>query len=229
MAEQLGKPVEGVAFINDITRTNLSKMEGGRGVAKKLATTDHADGRYVVGLGSKPVLVQKNADDLTFRSHAEQLIIDGTAAVMAKLSSTDSVSAPIEGIDRAAPMPGDPVPERAAMQPQAPQSIVAVPVAQPSFPQGALTLDKAAVSVPAKQVIIEGSGIGKMRVWCQDVIVSEKLVVLVYGLTSSIVEPPESGPDSLLSVKVGKDQYNCASLGMSVEYQGALLVLLVRV
>ncbi len=231
MAHELGRPVEGVAYVQDVTRNKLSKMEDGKAVAKKLTTTDHVPDRAtMVGLGSRPVLIQRNADDLTFRSPAEQLIVDGTVATMSKLSATDSVSAPIE---QAMPRPpGDPVPERVQVQPQAPQAIVTIPVAQASiqgFPQGAI-LEKAVAPVKKTMVVIEGDNLGKLRVFCQDVVVTEKMLILVYSLdgATAVVEPPAGNTENLLTITVGKDRYKTASLGMSFEFNGCLFVLLVR-
>ncbi len=230
MGEQLNRPVNGIAHCAD---TDMSKWAArdSRGVAKRLTSTDHADGRHVVAArGSKgpPVLIQRaGCDELAFNAPVEQLLVDGTSATFSSLSSGTPVAV------SALPVPGDAVPDRApSPQPQAPQAITPIPVA-PShlvspIPAGA-TLDKVAGPAPAKKMVtIQGEAIGKFRVFCQDVIVSEKLLILCYPLDGStaIIEPPNT--EELLRLTVDNQNYTCAARDMSFEYQGTLMVVLIR-
>ncbi len=226
MAEELGKPVSGVAQCAD---TDMSKWASrdSRGVARRLTTTDHAEGRHIVGARGQagpPVFVQRSGcDEMRFSAPAEKLVVDGTAATLVKLGMSDSVTEP----QMAAPA-GDPTPPRGPIQqPQAPQAIVSMPVAP--GPIQAATHDRVAAPAPAKKLVtIQGEGIGKLRVFCQDVIISDKLVVLCYPLDGStaIVEPPST--DSL-KITVDNITYECAARDMSFEHAGVLMVVLIKV
>jgi hypothetical protein len=102
------------------------------------------------------------------------------------------------------------------------------------MPAAALMGPPAQIATPRpvqKAVTISGNAIGKMRLFCRDVVVPTggeyNFVVLVYGLdgSSAVIEPPVNHEEHL-RVTVAGQTFTCVSIGVSYEYNQCLHVVL---
>lgn len=159
----------------------------GRGAARAVDSTDHADGRYVAGTTisrNAPVVVQRQSGDgLECRTD---------------IVKTAEVSASVRHVSPALAVPsGDFVPEPASQPAVAP--VPAEPVVRVVAPPPHTDVPLAQVPPMVKarrKVTISGGGIGRMTIFAADVIVNETVIALVYPNDGStaIVEPPETDP-----------------------------------
>lgn len=186
--------------------------QSGKYKATQTGDTDHAQGRTIVRRGDmSPIMVQK---DVRLNGNGVDI----------------KHSYPLENPPSATF--GDAV--------EAPAPALAVPVVTPApAPQNldrltqiaAGVVQAAAVVTPKTKVKVQfsGSGIGKIIVFCQEVAVSESLVVLGFpqdGSTSIFMPPTMLDVEDPLIVTVGKDVYRCLSNEWTFDLMGLMFLVL---
>ena len=155
----------------------------GKGAARAVETTDHADGRYVAG-----TTISRNAPVLVQRQTGDGLECRTDMAKTAEVSS--HVALP--------PVAAPPMPAASPVGESAPAPVyVPAPVAPPAHIPAPVHQAAPVQMVKTKRkVTISGGGIGRMTIFAADIIVNDSIIALVYPNDGStaIVEPPPTDP-----------------------------------
>lgn len=174
-----------------------------------------------IGLALQPILIQRQADvdEMGQALNPEgivpqRFISDGTVAGQRRIDESGSVIAPEPG-------------QRVAKQASAAEAAAAVP-----FTPGAPRQPAPGVIVaasPKQRIIYEPPGGGKIRASVDDIIVSERMILVIADATSDTsYEPSPNTKETPIKLGIGTEVYEVLYGGWSAEKGDKLYLVFIR-
>ncbi|HPS76555.1 MAG TPA: hypothetical protein PLS53_00205 [Thermoanaerobaculaceae bacterium] len=175
-----------------------------------------------VGLAMQPILIQRQADvddmgqALDPEAAKPQLFIsDGTVAGARRIDESGSVIAGETQQKTASPM------QAAAAIPYTPAAVQAGPVS-PGAPAVAQT--------PKQRLVYEPPSGGKIRASADDVIVSDKMILVISDANADTsYEPAPTGASAPIKLGIGTEVYEVMYGGWSAEKSGKMYLVFIRI
>lgn len=176
-----------------------------------------------VGLAMRPIMIQRQADvDEMGQALDPEGIIphvfnsDGTVAGARRIDESGSVTVQ----ERGAVKTGSPALAAAAAIPYTP----GVQHQAQTQGQGVITV------TPKQRVVYEPPGGGKIRASVDDVIVSDKMILVIADATSDTsYEPSPTGRDAPIKLGIGTEVYDVMYGGWSAEKNDKLYLVFIRI